>query len=264
MIRIIAKPTDTPDDNSTGAVADALRRLGADFSFLNLDELDPLRKEIEGDLIWVCGITQDIAQFEMLNLLALDNRVVNSPDAIALCASKARTTAALIHHGVSTPETVFTVSRKRAEAFLREQGRLVYKPLYGFDGNGIYPFTRIEELGTPPYYLQEFVENDRDYRVFVIDGEAVGAIERRSDSFAHNIHQGGSGRPFEITDEMNDIAGAAAVAIGIDYCGVDLLATDDGYTVLEVNGTPNWHCMGVPIPRFVAEFLVGRHDEYCR
>jgi tetrahydromethanopterin:alpha-L-glutamate ligase len=264
MIRIIAKPTDTPDDNSTGAVAEALRRLDADVAYLSLEELDPLGREIKNDLIWVCGIRQDIAYFEMLNVLALDNLVINSPDAIALCASKARTTAALLREGIPTPETVFTASRETAEAFLRRQGRLVYKPLYGFDGNGIFPFTRMDELGGPPYYLQEYVENDRDYRVFVIDGEAVGAIERRSDSFAHNIHQGGSGRPYAISPEMGEIAGAAARAVNIDYCGVDLLPTPDGFTVLEVNGTPNWHCMGVPIPRFVAEYLVRRHVEYRR
>ncbi|NYT05630.1 MAG: ATP-grasp domain-containing protein [Methanomicrobiales archaeon] len=264
MIRIIAKPTDTPGDNSTGMVMHELQRRGAEYALLDPDAVEPLHCDIAGDLIWVCGMKQDSAQFEILNVLALANRVVNTPDAIATCASKARTSALLMRHGVPTPETIFTSSRSAADAFVRRVGRGVYKPLYGFDGNGIFPFERMDELGSPPWYLQEYVDNDRDYRVFVIDGEARGAIVRQSDTFAHNIHQGGTGRPVEIDPAMADIAGNAARAIGIDYCGVDLLEKDGEYTVLEVNGTPNWHCMGVPIPAYLAEFLIERHRDYTR
>jgi tetrahydromethanopterin:alpha-L-glutamate ligase len=264
MIRIIRKPTDTTEDDSTGMVMAELERMGAEYRELDTGGLDALHAGIEGDLVWVCGMRQDPAQFEILNLLALENRVVNHPDAIATCASKARTTALLKKHGVPTPETVFTSSKEIAGSFLGRQGKAVYKPLYGFDGNGIFPFTRLEELGEPPYYLQEFVPNTHDFRVFVIDGEAVGAIRRISPSFAHNIHQGGVGRPEEITPLMAEICAGAAEAIGIDYCGVDLLEKDGGYTVLEVNGTPNWHCMAAPIPRLLAEYLVAEEARYRR
>lgn len=264
MIRIIPKPTDTSHDNSTGQVTAALDALGARYSFLDLASIEPFEDPIEGDLIWVCGIEQDMAQFEMLNILNQDNLVINSPDAIATCASKARTSALLMKHGVETPDTIFTCSYDKASSFLAKHKLAVYKPLYGYDGDGIFPFTRMDELRGPPYYLQEFVENDHDYRVFVLDGKAIGAIKRSSDSFAHNIHQGGEGRPVEITPHMNRVAGAAAEAIGIDYCGVDLLTRGDIYTVLEVNGTPNWHCMGVPIPEFLAEYLILREKEYTR
>jgi tetrahydromethanopterin:alpha-L-glutamate ligase len=264
MIRIIKKPTDTPGDDSTGAVIQELRRRGTAFSVLDLERTEPLHSGICGDVIWVCGMKQESSYFEILNVLSLDNRVVNTPDAIATCASKARTTALLMKHGVPTPETIFTTLAEDAAAFLSRTGRAVYKPLYGYDGNGIFPFTRVEELGEPPWYLQEYVKNDRDFRVFVIDGKARGAIVRQSDSFAHNIHQGGHGRPVEIDTSMAAIAADAAGAIGIDYCGVDLLLRDGDYTVLEVNGTPNWHCMGVPIPQYLAEFLIQLEKEYTK
>ncbi|MEG3056576.1 MAG: hypothetical protein RQM90_11165 [Methanoculleus sp.] len=77
-------------------------------------------------------------------------------------------------------------------------------------------------------------------------------MSRVSDSLTHNIHQGGIGAPVTIDEDMRSIAEAAAEAIGIDYCGVDLLQDREGYTVLEVNGTPNWHCMAAPIPRLLA------------
>ncbi|MDD3622761.1 MAG: RimK family alpha-L-glutamate ligase, partial [Methanofollis sp.] len=83
MIHIVPKPTDTPDDNSTAMVTAALRQMGADFSVLDLDAIDPLAADVSGDLIWVCGMKQDIHQFECLDVLSLDNLVINPPDAIA-------------------------------------------------------------------------------------------------------------------------------------------------------------------------------------
>jgi ribosomal protein S6--L-glutamate ligase len=62
--------------------------------------------------------------------------------------------------------------------------------------------------------------------------------------------------PVTIDKDMRAIAEAAASAVGIDYCGVDLLHDGEGYTVLEVNGTPNWHCMAAPIPELLARYLI--------
>jgi ribosomal protein S6--L-glutamate ligase len=49
--------------------------------------------------------------------------------------------------------------------------------------------------------------------------------------------------------------------VGVDYGGVDLLRTGDGSCVLEVNGTPNWHCMAVPIPALLASYLIEKERE---
>ena len=235
----------------------ALKQRDYPYAMLDLDTIDPFSPDITGETIWVCGIRQDGVQFEVISALALVNRMVNDPNAIAVCASKAQTTARLIRAGVPTPETIFTGSLTEAERFISRHEKAVYKPLYGYDGNGIFPFTNVSELPEGPYYLQEYVENDRDYRVFVINGVAVGAIVRVSDTFAHNIHQGGTGRALpDLPDAMKEVAGAAARAIGIDYCGVDLLKQGNSYTVLEVNGTPNWHCMEAPIPELLAEYLI--------
>lgn len=261
MIHIVPKPTDTPDDNSTGAVMRELEKADARYELLDLGSVNPLDSGLENALIWVCGIRQDGHQFETLNVLSLHNRVINTPESIVTCASKVMTTALLLENNVRTPDTAYTRSEEQALAFLRRHGRVVYKPLYGYDGNGIRLVTEPGELGPGPWYLQEYVKNDRDFRVFVLGGEAVGAIARVSDSLTHNIHQGGIGMPVEIDEEMGSIAEAAAAAIGIDYCGVDLLRDEEGYTVLEVNGTPNWHCMAAPIPKLLARYLIERERE---
>lgn len=261
MIHIVPKPTDTPDDNSTGAVMRELERTGAGYGVLDLGTIDPLDSGLENELVWVCGIRQDGHQFETLNVLSLRNRVVNTPESIVTCASKVMTTALLLQNGVRTPETAYIRSEAQARDFVLRHGKVVYKPLYGYDGNGIRLVTMPDELGPGPWYLQEYVKNDRDFRIFVLGGETVGAITRVSDGLMHNIHQGGVGMPVEIDEEMRAIAEAAAAAVGIDYCGVDLLRDREGYTVLEVNGTPNWHCMAAPIPRLLARYLVENERE---
>lgn len=258
MIYIVPKPTDTPDDNSTGAVMQELERADARYALLDLGTIDPLNSGLENELVWACGIRQDGHQFETLSVLALDNRVINTPESIVACASKVMTSALLLRKGVRTPRTAYLCSEEQARDFLLRHGKVVYKPLYGYDGNGIRLVTKPDDLGPGPWYLQEYIPNDRDFRVFVLGGEAVGAITRVSAGLMHNIHQGGTGMPVPIDDEMRAIAEDSAAAIGIDYCGVDLLRDREGYTVLEVNGTPNWHCMAAPIPNLLAAYLIER------
>lgn len=262
MIHVVPKPTDTPDDNSTAAVVREIARLGGKFRCLDLDTIDPFSHEIEGQLIWVCGLCQDEHQFEVANALSIENLVINSPASIFTCASKVMTSALLEKHGIPTPRTLFTASGSIAADFISTRGKAVTKPVYGYDGHDVRLVTSKEELGQPPYYLQEYIPNDRDFRVFVIAGRAVGAIERVSETLAHNIHQGGCGMPLEMDKAMMEIAGAAADAVGVDYGGVDLLRYQDGYCVLEVNGTPNWHCMAAPIPRLLARYLLERERSY--
>jgi ribosomal protein S6--L-glutamate ligase len=264
MIHIIPKPTDTPDDNSTAMVEQEIRNLGGSCRYLDLDRIDPFTADLSGELVWACGLKQDEHQFEVLQALSISNTVVNSPLSIFTCASKVMTSALLVRHGIATPRTLFTASRETAERFLKEQGKAVIKPVYGYDGNGIFLIDSPKRLGAPPYYLQEYVPNDRDYRVFVIDGRAVGAIARVSESLAHNIHQGGTGMPVAISPEMQEIAGAAARAVGVDYGGVDLLLREREFCVLEVNGTPNWHCMASPIPRLLAGYLLKKERSLKR
>ena len=258
MIHIVPKPTDTPGDNSTAAVAMEIQKQGGNYELLDINRIDPFSLPIENELVWVCGLTQDEHQFEVLQALSLSNVLVNTPQAIGTCASKVLTTALLMRHTIPSPRTLFTNSREDAVRFIKEQGRVVIKPVYGFDGNGIFLINSPEHLGKPPYYLQEYVPNDRDFRIFVIDGKPVGAIMRISDTLAHNIHQGGRGTPCEIDGEMGSIAGAAARVVGVDYGGVDLLRYGSSYCVLEVNGTPNWHCMAAPIPALLAKYLIGK------
>ena len=103
MISIIPKPTDTPSDNSTGMVIDELRREHARFEMIDLDLIDPFNSRLENSLIWACGLRQEEHQFETLQALSIVNRVINSPSAIATCASKVHTSALLLRQGIRHP-----------------------------------------------------------------------------------------------------------------------------------------------------------------
>ncbi len=261
MIYIVPKPTDSDGDNSTAAVINELEILGEKWELLSPDIINPFHNAPERALIWICGMKQDQHQFEVLNALSLNNRCCNTPEAIATCASKVLTSALLIRHLIPTPKTFFSNSKEAAIKFLNANSCVVEKPVYGYDGVGVGLVTKENELTGPPFYLQEYIKNERDYRIFVINGKAVGAIMRESPHLAHNIHQGGTGTPVPLNNIMEEISVKAAEAVSADYCGVDLLEIPGGYTVLEVNGTPNWHCMSAPIPRLLARFLSATHGE---
>jgi ribosomal protein S6--L-glutamate ligase len=92
------------------------------------------------------------------------------------------------------------------------------------------------------YYLQRTVDHEgRDYRVFVLGGRVLGAIERRADGWRTNIARGGEPRAARLPDHWAALAIRAAAAVGAEYAGVDLLPARDGTLyVLEVNGIPGW------------------------
>jgi ribosomal protein S6--L-glutamate ligase len=92
------------------------------------------------------------------------------------------------------------------------------------------------------YYLQRTIDHEgRDYRVFVLGGRVLGAIERRAAGWRTNISRGGEAASARLPDPWAALAIRAAAAVGAEYAGVDLLPARDGTLyVLEVNGIPGW------------------------
>jgi RimK family alpha-L-glutamate ligase len=89
------------------------------------------------------------------------------------------------------------------------------------------------------YFCQEFVETSfgKDIRVYVLGNKVLGCVKRVSDnSFKSNFSLGGRVEKYKLNDSIIEISLNAAKAIGLDFCGIDLLFTEDSYTVCEVNG----------------------------
>jgi RimK family alpha-L-glutamate ligase len=101
------------------------------------------------------------------------------------------------------------------------------------------------ELVGDVYYLQHFVGGGgpeyRDFRVFVVDGEAIAAMRREGRSWITNVKQGGRPVSVPLDRELNELGIAAARSVGASFCGVDILRGPDGTPyVLEVNSMPAW------------------------
>jgi ribosomal protein S6--L-glutamate ligase len=99
--------------------------------------------------------------------------------------------------------------------------------------------------GDRSYLLQEYLPGARDYRAMVVDGEYAGAVERRlpedareAGRWKHNVHRGAEAVGVELPEEHRRLAERAAEVLGIDFLGVDLLATGDRVVVSETNARP--------------------------
>ncbi|MDC1326509.1 hypothetical protein N8299_04195 [Gammaproteobacteria bacterium] len=79
-----------------------------------------------------------------------------------------------------------------------------------------------------------------DLRCFVVGRKVVASMLRTAaeGEFKSNLHAGGSGSPIEITKEERDIAIRASRVLGLNVAGVDIIRTNDGPKVLEVNSSP--------------------------
>ncbi len=207
-------------------------------------------------------------------------RLFNSAESVELCDDKLRTYQALQGKGVRFIESIpaplcYTSGAKPSEKFLQTVGErlgfpLVAKKSYGSFGVGVqlvhgYPELREIEgawLHTPHFY-QRYVAAaaGRDIRVLVVGGKALGGMERRAQAgeFRSNIELGGVGRRVTLTRAMQESAERAAGALGLDYCGVDLMEDERGVLLCEVNSNAFFEgfeeATGIDVPKAYAEHI---------
>lgn len=183
-------------------------------------------------------------------------RLFNRHEAVRLCDDKMRTYAALAAVGLPVPRTIpaplcYTAGSTAREdvlggAEMRLGYPMIVKTSYGSGGKGVYKadcradLDGIEnELLYSPHMYQEYIRGSagRDVRAIVIGGRCIGAMLRTSDGkdFRSNIAAGGRGEKYDIGSDGARLAERAALAVGAEYAGVDLLFGDDGFIVCEVN-----------------------------
>ena len=92
--------------------------------------------------------------------------------------------------------------------------------------------------------LQEYIKESAgtDIRAFVVGNRVVASMQRKSlnDDFRSNLHKGGEGTIIKLTDEEKKVAINAAKAMGLHIAGVDLMRSNRGPLVLEVNASPGF------------------------
>jgi ribosomal protein S6--L-glutamate ligase len=113
------------------------------------------------------------------------------------------------------------------------------------------------------FLVQQFIEEAKgaDLRCFVVGGRVIAAMKRQAKAgeFRSNLHRGGSATPIKITPEERSTAVRAAKIMGLNVAGVDLLRTEQGPLVMEVNSSPGLEgietASGTDIADLIIEFV---------
>ncbi|QLC32730.1 RimK family alpha-L-glutamate ligase [Halarchaeum sp. CBA1220] len=185
----------------------------------------------------------------IVNTLSQLRPTLNEPQHVLTAFHKFSTAAALAEAGVPVPDALLALD---ADNLNGERGRFgdeaVYKTAIGTHGGGTWKVGRDEDVnpvvGERYAFLQSLIERDgekhADLRIYVVNGEVVGAMRRYApdNDWRTNVALGGSveGVP-DLPEEVEEMAAEAAEVVGLDYAGVDIVEGEDGWFVLEVNPT---------------------------
>ena len=192
--------------------------------------------------------TAVVRQFEMMGTFS-----VNESVAISRSRDKLRSLQLLSRKGIGLPVTGFGYSPDDNQDLIKMVGGapLVVKLLEGTQGKGVVlaETNKAAESvidafrGLRAYFLtQEFIKEagGADIRCFVVGEKVVGSMMRQAKEgeFRSNVHRGGVARPIRITPEERSTAVRAARIMGLNVAGVDIMRSNHGPVVLEVNSSP--------------------------
>jgi len=191
-----------------------------------------------------------VRQFETQNVF-----VATTSISIVRSRDKLRSMQIMAKAGVGIPKTVFARETADFDGVLEQVGGapVIIKVARGTHGNGVVlAETRKAALAVMQafyvesvnFLVQEFIKESAgvDIRAFVVNGKVVASMVRQSldDDFRSNLHQGGEGINVKLTPEERKTAQKAAKAMGLSICGVDMMRSERGPLVLEVNASPGF------------------------
>jgi ribosomal protein S6--L-glutamate ligase len=213
--------------------------------------------------------TAVLRQFEMMGVYPLNESV-----AISRSRDKLRSLQLLAKKGVGLPVTVFAHRTSDPDELIDLVGGdpVVIKLLEGTQGIGVVlgetrraAVSIIQAFGgvDTNILVQEFIKeaNGEDIRCLIVGGKVVAAMKRKGKEgeFRSNLHRGGSAEEVKITPAERETAIAAAKAMGLNVCGVDMLRSNHGPVVMEVNSSPGLEgiekATGVDVAGMIIEFL---------
>ena len=233
------------------------------------------KPELGVDVVAERCIQHSRALYALAVLEAWGIPTVNTFEVADVCGNKLLTTMRLVRHGVPSPRTRLAFTPESALAAVEELGYpAVLKPLVGSWGRLI---SRVNDrdaaesilehkdvLGTymhSIFYIQEYIAKPgRDIRAFVVGDDCIGAIYRASDHWITNTARGGQAANCPVTPALADLSVKAARAVGGGVVAIDLLESDRGLLVNEVNYTMEFRnsidTTGVNIPGRVVDHVL--------
>jgi len=191
--------------------------------------------------------------------------------AITRSRDKLRAYQILAKAGVAIPKTVIARETANFEDVVSLAGGtpLIIKVARGTHGNGVVlaETPKAAKAVMQAFYVegvsflvQEFVAESagEDIRAFVVGSRVVASIKRQSldDDFRSNTHQGGFGQVVKMTDEEVKTAVKAAKTMGLPICGVDMMRSNRGPLVLEVNSSASIKTPEIITQRDVATKII--------
>lgn len=192
--------------------------------------------------------TAVVRQFEMMGVFT-----ANSSLGITRARDKLRSLQILSRKGIGLPVTTFSNNTTDVDGLIDAVGGppLIVKLIEGTQGMGVvlaetrksaYSVIQAFRGIDANVLVQEFIKEAEgtDMRCFVVGDKIAAAMQRRAapGEFRANIHRGGTGEKIKLTPEERSTALRAAKALGLKIAGVDIMRSNHGPVVLEVNASP--------------------------
>ena len=216
---------------------------GLDFSVPEVDAIVPRI----GSTITFYGLAV-VRQFESAGVIT-----TATSEAIARSRDKLHSLQLMSRSGLPTPNSTIVSSPNDILSAIKIAGGLpvIIKLIRGTQGRGVFLATamhtvhsimRSVQLTREQILIQEFIQESKgiDIRVIVIENRCVAAMTRKATAgeFRSNLHRGGTATALELDEHTRILARKAAQVHGLGFAGVDLMMSNRGPLVLEVNSSP--------------------------
>ncbi|AXV05327.1 Ribosomal protein S6 glutaminyl transferase [Euzebya pacifica] len=215
-----------------------------------------------------------VRQFEQMDVYT-----PNTAAGIANSRDKLRSIQILSRHSIGIPRTMFVRDRKDVPSAIKAVGGapVVIKLLEGTQGIGVIlaPDNKVAEAVVETLQstkqnvlIQQFIAESRgkDVRALVVGDRVVAAMRRvaQGDEFRSNVHRGGRTELVDLDEEYERVAVQAAQIMGLRVAGVDMLESDHGPLVMEVNSSPGLEgiegATGLDIAGAIVDYIASQVD----
>jgi ribosomal protein S6--L-glutamate ligase len=218
--------------------------------------------------------TAVVRQFQEMDIFC-----ANPAHGIVSSRDKLRSLQILSRHHIGIPQTTFVRDKKDVLPAIERVGGapVIIKLIEGTQGIGVLlaestkaaeSIVELLQSQKQNVLIQKFVAESKgkDIRAFVVGDRVVAAMRRvaQGQEFRSNVHRGGVAEPVELSDEYAETAVRAAQITGLRVAGVDMLESNTGPQIMEVNSSPGLEgiekCTGLDIAGAVIDYIAAQVD----